>query len=249
MPAKVELPSRPNPAVADVSSSYSPRRGRPVLFQISVPGTLQPLFPFLLALHTNPGTMDETMTKTKTVVPTYGGFVEFVWPDDLTSVSASHSTGAFLTPDFGLASGSDKATVDGTSSGRKNSMAWERQEDLLEVFHNNGVVFDGDGLPAIRGKVLMIFDRGIYVGYFTTFQVEETDDKAWTFELSWEFKAEETILEFPSLVTTIGSEAFASPSATSPDPSPAPAPPLFPSSPVAPSEGPSFSTPPFNNIA
>jgi hypothetical protein len=205
MPTRVELPNRPNPAVDDPTSTYSPRRGRPILFQVSTPGVLQPLFPYLLALHTNPGTLDEAMAKTKTVVPTVGGFVEFVWPDELTSLSASHSTGAFLTPDYGLSSGSDKASVDGLSSGRKNSMAWERQEDLLELFHNNGVVFDGNGKPAIRGKVLMIFDRGIYAGFFSTFQVSESDDQPWTFNLTWEFKVEETLLQFPASTTSVGS--------------------------------------------
>jgi hypothetical protein len=165
------------------------------------------MFPFMLALHTNPGSLEERMTKSKTVVPTFGGFVEYVWPDELSSVSASHSTGAFLTPDSGLSSGSDAFDKGGASTGRKNSMAWERQEDLIEVFHNNGVVYDGEGLPAIRGKVLMIYDRGLYIGLFTTFEVEESDDKPWTFDLTWEFKAEQTVVLFPSNSTDIGSES------------------------------------------
>jgi hypothetical protein len=202
MPAKVGLPYRPNPKADDKNTSYSPRRGRPILFQISVPGSLQPLFPFMLALHTNPGSLEEHMAKTKNVVPTYGGFVEFVWPDELTTLSASHSTGAFLTPDSGLTAGSDT----GGSTGRRNSMAWERQEDLLEVFHNNGVVFDGNGLPAIRGKVMMIYDRGMFLGHFTTFEVDESDDKPWSFELTWEFRAEQTVYSFPVESSDVGTE-------------------------------------------
>lgn len=208
MPARVLLPTRPNPKADDFSDGYNPRRGRPVLFQISAPGSLQPLFPFMLALHTNPGSLEERMTKTKNVIPTYGGFVEFVWPDELTTLSASHSTGAFITPDSGLSAGSDKLNEQGRLFSRKNSMAWERQEDLLEVFHNNGVVFDSNGLPAIRGKVMMIYDRGIFFGHFTTFQVEENDEKPWTFDLSWEFRAEQTLYLFPTTFTSIEAEGI-----------------------------------------
>jgi hypothetical protein len=130
------------------------------------------------------------MTKGKTVVPTYGGFVEFVWPDDFDSISCSHSTGAFLS-----------ANPNGgglVSSNRKSTIAWERQEDLLELFHNNGMVFDGNGVPVIRGHIMMIYDRGIYIGYFTSFQVTEDDSHAFSFELSWEFKIEQVLYRFPN---------------------------------------------------
>ena len=165
--------------------------------------------------------MEEKMTKTKTVTPTYGGFVEFIWPDELSTISCSHSTGAFLSPDSGLSSGSGP-------QGRKNSMAWERQEDFLELFHNNGVVYDSSGLPAIRGRVQMIFDRGVFIGHFTNFSVEETDDKPWSFELSWEFRVEFTVYTFASIGSLTRSDTQpvnveSPPQVPTPDPEPAPA--------------------------
>lgn len=197
MPAQVSLPITPNPDAANFNlDSYSGRRGRPFLFQVVAPGTNEPLYPVLLALHVNPEDLEEKMTKVKTVTPTYGGFVEFNWPDDLSTLSANYTTGAFLTPDSGLTSGTDKASNSGIASGRRNSMAWERKEDLLDLFHNNGMVFDGNGLPAIRGKIMLIYDRGIFFGYFTTFEEEETDDHAWSFNLTWEFKVEKTVYRF-----------------------------------------------------
>jgi len=204
MPALVGLPYRQNPETDDLGVGYSPRRGRPILFQVVSPSNGESLFPVLLALHTNPGSVEERMVKTKNVVPTYGGFVEFVWPDELTTVSASHSTGAFLSPDAGLASGDDRADARGGTSSRRHTMAWERQEDLLELFHNNGVVFDSAGLPAIRGRVMMVYDRGVFMGHFTTFEVDESDDKPWTFELTWEFRVEETRYSFPSASSLLG---------------------------------------------
>lgn len=135
---------------------------------------------------------------------TYGGFVEFNWPDELDSVSANSSTGAFLGPFTGLTSGSDgtQASFTGPSfaagdPGRHATMAWERQEDLLDLFRSNGQFFDGAGKPVIRGRIMMIYDRGVYIGHFTTLEVAETDDKAFSFELSWEFKVEETVYVFP----------------------------------------------------
>ena len=183
----VQLPYNENPTSDD--RVVSSRRGRPFLFQIIAPGTNEPIYEHLLALHTNPASVEEKMTKGKTVVPTYGGFVEFVWPDDFDSVSCSHSTGAFI---------SANPSGGGLTSNRRTTIAWERQEDLLELFHNNGMVFDSHGAPAIRGHVMMIYDRGIYIGYFTSFQVTEDDTHAFSFELSWEFKVEQVLYRFPN---------------------------------------------------
>jgi hypothetical protein len=82
-------------------------------------------------------------------------------------------------------------------------MAWERQEDLLDLFRNNGAIFDGSGKPVMRGRVMCIYDRGIYVGHFTSFSPKEDDDHAFSFELDWEFKVEQTIYVFPGASSQI----------------------------------------------
>jgi hypothetical protein len=199
-PGRIQLPNTPNPPSGQ-AYSYFTSRGRPVLFQVTDP-TNQPLFPYLLAMHVNPGQLEEGFHKSKVVAMTRGGFVEWNWPDELDSLSASATTGAFLGPDTGLTSGSDGkgSTITGStrrgSAGRQGTMAWERQEDLLDLFHNNGAVYDGNGQPVIRGRVMLIYDRGIFLGHFTNFDVKETDDKAFSFQLDWEFKIEETIYSF-----------------------------------------------------
>jgi hypothetical protein len=169
--------------------------GRPILFTISKYGeAFDPLFDVALALYVNPESLDESMTKVKNVVMTYGGFVEFVWPDELNSISASGSTGAFISPQYGVTAAPSKApTANGLLTGRRGTIAYERFLDFLELFRSNGVLFDSNGVPQLRSRVIMMYDRGAFAGYFTTFEVAESEDKPFVFDLTWEFKVEFTI--------------------------------------------------------
>ena len=76
-------------------------------------------------------------------------------------------------------------------------MAWERFQDLLEIFRCNGMIYNGRGLPVVRGHVMMIYDRGVYTGLFTNFDVKEDDEHAYSFQLNWEFKVESVVYTFP----------------------------------------------------
>ncbi len=246
MPARVSLPQTPNPNATDKDpEAYSPKRGRPFLFQVVSPGTNQPLYPTLLALHVNPEQLDERMAATKTVVPTRGGWIEYRWPNELTSLSGGNTTGAFYSPSSGLSAGSDGAQTSGKASGRQGTVAWERQEDLLDLFHNNGMVFDGNGEPVIRGRIMMIYDRGIYLGFFSTFEVVEDDSHAYSFQLDWEFTVEKTLYRFPAL---LGSHGVSVPTAAQVFPPGSTSPAAVPGSPNAiaaanPSNNPNSSTP------
>jgi hypothetical protein len=146
----------------------------------------------------NPNSLDERMAKSKSVVQTYGGWVEFVWPDELDTLGAQGSTGAFMSPDGGLTAGNDSSPSRGASTGRHGSMAWERQEDLLELFRSNGCVFNSVGQPILHGRVMCIYDRGAYIGTFTTFEINEEDTKPFVFDLTWEFKIEKSIYRVPT---------------------------------------------------
>jgi hypothetical protein len=215
----VNIPHRPNPETGDssissLSAPFTQRRGQPFLFLILDPNG-QPAFDHVLALHTNPNSVTERMTKSKNVVMTYGGFVEFNWPDELDALSASHSTGAFLGPE-GLVSGFDRLDASLDDADRKNTIAWERAEDLLEIFRNNGLIYDGFGKPVLRGTVQLMYDRGIFRGFFTSFSINEDSLNQFSFQLDWEFKVEQTIYRFPasfvsrdaSLIQTAGQSAI-----------------------------------------
>lgn len=219
---RIQLPRTPNPPSAE-ANTYFTSRGRPMLFQVTDP-TNQPIWPYLLAMHVNPQDFSESFQKSKNVVMTYGGFVEFIWPDELDSVSASGSTGAFLGPYTGLTSGSDglgNGAFGGRDSrfgaiGRHGTMAWERQEDLLDLFRHNGCVYNGLGQPVLRGRVMCVYDRGIYSGHFTTFSVKEDAEHAFSFTLDWEFKIEHTIYVFPGSSNQIQSGVLLTDQSASP---------------------------------
>lgn len=193
-----KIPSVPNPR-ADRAYNYEARRGRPMLFQVLEPNSLNPLYSTFLALHVNPSSLEERMTKSKNVVMTYGGFVEFVWPDEMSVISAEMSTGAFFSPESGLTAGNERRSRGGSgkSPGRRGTIAWERREDFLELFRMNGCVFNSVGQPVIRGRIMMIYDRGIFLGHFTTFEEKEDDQHPFTFDLSWEFHIESAIYKIP----------------------------------------------------
>ncbi len=192
MPKQVKIPTHANPKANDFDT-FSAKRGRPMLFQISDPVFQRPLYPVLLALHVNPQTLSEKMLKSKNVVMTYGGFVEFIWPDDLDSLSADMTTGAFISPRTGLTA----ASPNSLDRGRQGTIAWERQEDLLDLFRMNGAVYNSIGQPMLRGRVMCMYDRGIFAGFFESFNVVESDENAFSFQINWEFKVEQTIYRYP----------------------------------------------------
>jgi hypothetical protein len=177
------IPYRPNPALKDVFGGGVNPNGKPFLFTVTEPNSLNPLHNTVLALHCNPESVTETYTKSKSEVATYGGFIEWHWTDDLDNVSASGSSGAFFHNEYGLV---------GTSK-RHETIAYERFRSLLDIFRMNGVVYDGAGKPMIRGRVVMIFDRGIFYGHFNSFDVDESVDNPFSFKLSWDFKVEKVI--------------------------------------------------------
>ncbi len=201
---RIHLPRMPFPS-ANEASSVGNGIGRAMLFQVTKVGEHGPLWPYLLALHVNPESLQEQFNKNKNVVMTRGGFVEFVWPDELDTLSADGSTGAFLGPDSGLTSDSESfdygpgrgAGIIRHFRGRRGTMAWERTQDLLDLFRSNGQIFGSNGAPVLRSQIICMYDRGIYNGYFATFEISETSDTPFQFKVSWEFKVVGTVYNLP----------------------------------------------------
>lgn len=170
--------------------------GKPILFTIAQFGGIDPLYDVALALYVNPSDISESYTKSKNVSMTYGGFVEWVWPDEITSISASGSTGGFISPLYGYtAAPSKNVGAFGALTGRRGTLAYERFTDLLELFRSNGMVYDSNGIPTVRSTVLMIWDKGVYSGHFSTFDIGEEEDKPFSINLSWDFKVESVIFK------------------------------------------------------
>ncbi len=149
------------------------------------------LLPHALVLHVNPSSLSENFSKKLETLDTMGGWVEQHWFDDLTEMSADGSTGGFLNLYTGMA-----------SVMRKETIAWNKYRDLVDLFKNNGSVYDPYGKIVLQGRIMLLYDRGTYLGHFTNFDVEETSESPYAFKISWGFKAEETLLKIPSSVAS-----------------------------------------------
>ena len=82
---------------------------------------------------------------------------------------------------------------------RQQTIAWDRYRDLHDLYRNNGDVYDPYGNIVLRGNVMLMYDKGVYIGSFSSFESEETDSSPFTFNLSWNFKVEQIISQLPQL--------------------------------------------------
>ncbi len=187
-----------NPSVPTASPVYvhgmDQRRGFvPVAFQITSPFNHSALMPTALVMHVNPASFNQTYNKKIERIQTRGGFVEQHWGDDLDEISADGSTGAFMNIFTGL-----------SSVLRQGTIAWDRYRDLQDIYRNNGSVYDPFGNIVLQGDVMVMYDKGTYLGYFKQFETEETDETPYAFKTSWTFKVKETILALPRTLGDYG---------------------------------------------
>jgi hypothetical protein len=182
-------PDSPQVEVPGLDPGYShpadTRKGPiSMAFQITSPFNRRVvLLPHALVLHVNPMNLQETSNQKVERFQTRGAFVEQHWPSDLTEISADQSTGAFMNIQTGL-----------TSVLRQKTIAWDRYRDLHDLFKNNGSLRDPQGAIVLQGLVMLMYDRGIYLGTFRSFECNETDDSPFAFQVNWTFKVEETIV-------------------------------------------------------
>jgi hypothetical protein len=163
----------------------------PMAFQVTSPfDRRRALLPHALVMHVNPANFNETYNKKIEKIQTRGGWVEQHWFDELSDISADGSTGAFVNLYTGL-----------SSVLRQRTIAWDRYRDLYDLFHNNGSVYDPYGAIVLQGNIMLLYDRGIYIGTFRSFDVDETDDSPFAFKISWTFKVEEIIMKLPGYIT------------------------------------------------
>ena len=179
---------------ADTRSHYIP-----LAFQITSPYDYhKALLPHALIMHVNPSSFAESFNKKLERIQTLGGFVEQHWGDDLSEISGDQSTGAFINLYTGL-----------SSVLRQRTIAWDRYQDLYDLFRNNGSVYDPYGTIVLQGWVLLIYDRGTFVGTFRSFSMEETDDSPFAFKLSWSFKVETILQQIPQNSNRINQRSVA----------------------------------------
>lgn len=159
----------------------------PMAFQITSPfNSRRVLLPHALVMHINPQTFSENHNKKVERIQTRGGWVEQHWGDEITDIQADGSTGAFMNVYTGL-----------SSALRHKTIAWDRYRDLHDLYRCNGSVFDPYGNIVLQGNVMLMYDRGTYLGYFRSFEVEETEDQPFAFKVSWSFRVVEEIVKIP----------------------------------------------------
>lgn len=170
----------------------------PMAFQITSPfDRRRLLLPHSLVMHVNPANFSESHNKKVERIQTRGGWVEQHWGDELTEISADGSTGAFMNVFTGL-----------SSILRQRTIAWDRYRDLYDLYRNNGALHDPFGAVVLQGHILLMYDRGTYLGRFRDFEVEETDESPFAFNLSWSFKVEHTVVQVSSSTAVARAPSF-----------------------------------------
>ena len=151
----------------------------PVVFQVVSPDNNTLLLPDFLYLHVNPESFEVSYDQQIERFQTQGGFVEQHFGEQLSEVSGSQSSGVFMSVEDGI-----------TRYNRRDSVAYRKTLQLIDVFKSNGSVYDDQGMVQFKGRIRIVFGYGTYDGFFTTFDVTETAESPFSLQLSWSFTAE-----------------------------------------------------------
>jgi hypothetical protein len=73
---------------------------------------------------------------------------------------------------------------------RRDTIAYDKYLDLLALFHNNGSVYDMTGRVILQGKIKMVFDGGVWFGWFQSFSVTDDAQSPYQFNVSLSMQVE-----------------------------------------------------------
>ena len=99
----------------------------------------------------------------------------------------------------GLSNITDPAQVGGS---RRETLAYDSYLDMLALFHNNGSIYDASGRVALQGIIKVIFDGGVYLGWFDDFSVTESASNPYMFNLSCKMTIDSEIQNWKSVATS-----------------------------------------------
>lgn len=138
------------------------------------------LFPTLY-MHINPTSMGTGYQKKIHRYQTFTAQVEEHYGDELDTISCSGSTGGFILEEFGL-----------TTAERSYSKPYFKFQDVLDVYRNNGAIYDATGQIIKKGQVVMYYDPGTYYGFFEIFNYAEDALSPFRFTFDFVFKVEKS---------------------------------------------------------
>lgn len=135
-----------------------------------------------LYMQYNPQNWTHNFKKIVTRTQTLGAYIEEYWGDELDSISASSTTGGFITELHGY-----------NTFFRTESKPYQKFQDLLDIYKNNGNVYNTRGAVVKKGAVLMYYDEGSYVGFFENFNYSEDALNPFRFTFDFTFKITKSI--------------------------------------------------------
>lgn len=134
-----------------------------------------------LYMQYNPQTWNQSFKKITTRYQTFGAFVEEYWGEDIDTISASATTGGFVLDDHQSIGGY-------TTYHRRATAPFQKFQDLLDVYSNNGNTYDPKGRIIKKGSIVVFFDPGTYLGYFESFNWTEDANNPYRFVFDFTFK-------------------------------------------------------------
>ena len=140
-----------------------------------------------LPMLINPSTLERNSAKIVTTQKTRNAWVEYHWGDELDTLSATGSTGSFVLPFAGLASGSK------TPISRTLTLSYLNFMNILDIYRSNGAVYDDYGAVVRQGNIRLFYDLTQYLGYFTEFSYSDSDQRPYRFNISFTFKVQRTL--------------------------------------------------------
>lgn len=145
--------------------------------------------PERLNVYYNPQNFNQSFSKKITRTQTATAFLEEHWGEELDTISCNNSTGSFM-----LAQPTESRFIghEGlTTHARKYTEAYQNFQYLLDLYRNNGLVYDlNTGMSVRMGYIVLYFDEGTYFGYFESFNVNENADSPFRFTFDFTFKVE-----------------------------------------------------------
>jgi len=134
-----------------------------------------------LYFQINPQDFQINYAKKTNRYQTFNAFVEEYWGEELDTITCSGSTGAFISEELGL------DTINRTKTG-----SYFKFQDILDIYRNNGNVYNDSGRVLRKGKVVIFFDPGTYFGYFENFSYTESADSPFKFVFNFTFKVQKS---------------------------------------------------------
>ena len=134
-----------------------------------------------LYLQINPSTFQMNYAKKINRTQTFAAYVEEYWGEDLDSITANNSTGGFISESDGI-----------TTINRTVTTPYFKFQDVLDVYRNNGNIYDNKGRVVKRGGVIIFNHPGVYLGFFENFDYTEDATSPYRFTFNFNFRVEKS---------------------------------------------------------